>query len=245
MLLWKWKHLIPHDEVRAEIDKLKTSVKKDIFAEWSCIKATSQRNDSGLYMGKNDWEIKLAKKFPMNPAALTNYIMTKILDFNGTRADLKDMYLCPYACHEHRIHNTPWERRNTGLWFSSISGEVSVRGPTNNGQHQVLNFEHLESGDYVLQVVKNEHNNYELPTSIMVGLVDELGRVIDLVTDRHVYSVGMQVIRLSQHKANDIADRIRDRLERNRRVIDLNQRAVAPVALPSIGGDRIIDLGGL
>lgn len=245
MLLWKWKHLIPHDEVREEIDKLKTSVKKDIFAEWSCIKATSQRNDSGLYVGKNDWEIKLAKKFPMNPAALTNYIMTKILDFNGTRADLKDMYLCPYACHEHRLHNTPWEIKNTGLRCSVIGGEVSVTGPTNNGQFQVLDFAYLESGDYVLQVVKNEYNNYELPTSVMVGLVDELGRVIDLVMDRHVYSVGMQVIRLTQHQANEIADHIRDRAERNRRVVDLNQRAVAPAALPSIGGDRIIDLGGL
>lgn len=245
MLLWRWKHLIPHDEVRAEIDKLKTSVKKEIFAEWSCIKATSHRSDNGLYRNMNVWEVKLAEKFPMRSSALTEYIMTKILAFNYTRPDFKDLYLCPYACHEHIIHNTPWMVKDTGIQCYVTGDEVRVSGPHPHSSCQVLDFCHLEKGDHVLQVVKNDYEQYELPTDIVVGTVDDCDRVVDLISDRHIYSVNRQFILLPQRVAENIANRVRERIDRRRNAVDLNQRDSVPSSFPSVGGDRIIDLGGL
>lgn len=251
MLMWRWKHLIPQSEVRDEIDKLDTSVKRGIFAEWASIKADSLKQSNGLYRDRNEYEIKRARKFPMKSSDLTEYILVQALKFNLARADYRDIFLCPYACHNHRVHNTPWEVKNSGVRFTLYDRHATVSGPREDGNCQVLESEQLEEGDNVL-LIRQNNKRYELPaeiTDVVVGLVDDVGRVTDTTTERRVNTANSSFIRMDAESAMRLAMVITQRRERQQqrqmRSTRRNQQSCTPAGVPSIGGDRIIDLGGL
>lgn len=248
---WRWRHIIPEKDVFDEIIDLDQKIKKVIYGEWSSLKSGSRRTSSGLYSreGTSDYEIKIASRLPISIPRLNEYILSKARDFNMARPNFKDVYLCPFGCHVHLVGADKWETRPDGVDYFINGRFFNIR--RGNQSRQILPARALEVGDYVASVVKADAG-YELAIPDEISYVDfttddfdGLCRVtyphlVDLITERGFRPVDQLFVRMTESDAQGVVAAMKRHVE----ALPLPPPPTGRSS-PSVGNNRIIDLGGL
>lgn len=247
---WRWRHVIPRSDVFDEIIDMDHKIKKVIYGEWTSIKSTSVRMDSGFYSreGISDYELRMASRLPISVPKLNEYIATKAEEFNQARADYKDVHLCPFGCGAHRVGREQWEKRPDGVDYFINDRHFNIR--RGNQSRQVLPAKALEVGDYVACVVM-AGAGYELAIPDEICYVNDVEvvsdgllritrpRLVNTVTGTNQFHTDGWFVRLSTRDATGLVEA----MKRHREALPLPP--VSGRSSPSIGNNRIIDLGGL
>lgn len=251
---WRWKHVLPVEEVCRLIEKLDHAKKKKIYGEWGALTAGARRNSGGLYsQDVSGYMAKVHSRLPISPKALNDFIMAKALSFNQARAHIKDVFICPHGCSDHRVSMDHWEvlHKDDGTDLFISGRNVTLRRGSRS--HQVIPSDALSVDDYVLRVSPTNNNDFELPggspdiyrASAVSDVNSDRFVLVNLLTNIEANAEGMMFVRMRVTDALSTVENIRDHLD------SLHRNANVPYApspnrlAPSIGGGRIIDLGGL
>lgn len=248
---WRWKSIIPLKEVFDVIIDMDHKIKKAIYGEWTSLIATSRRGNSGLYSreGISDYHLRQSSRLPISVNKLNDYILTRAEAFNLARPNFKDIFLCPFGCSAHQVGADRWEKPPSGIDYYINDRFFNIRRGTQS--RQVLTAEMLEVGDYVASVVKADAG-YELAIPDEISYVDAVNdnptalvripypHLMNLVSEQGFFPrPGALFVRMTESDAQGLV------AARLLHVESLPTPPAVSRSTPSIGNNRIIDLGGL
>jgi hypothetical protein len=250
-MYWRWKSIIPVKEVFDEIIDMDHGIKKAIYGEWTSLAASSRRMNNGLYSreGISDYHLRQGSRLPISVNKLNDYILARAETFNQARVNFKDVFLCPFGCSAHQVGADRWEKPSSGVDYYINGRFFNIRRGTQS--RQVLTAEMLEVGDYVASVVKADAG-YELAIPDEISYVDSVNcdpvalvrinypHLINLTSERGSFpSATALFVRMPESEARGLVE------ARVLHVESLPSPPLAKQSSPSIGNNRIIDLGGL